>query len=376
MKKYIIGCKDIRDVIMNNSSNTEALVHFCHSPSSHTEGLNAFAIVMLVFILLNIIFHSIGCFLLVRLYKNGRQNVQQIYLINLSITHALGNVFQLVSRVLLIVSFPVISEKPVCDFQYFLINAMFTLFTFSYYMSMIYLTIDKALDILLNIKYPLYWNEKKAKHLVYATWVFGVILCLSVFFLYTFLELSFESVADVFFLYFYPTFDFSFILLAVVCYSFLFHKYKEARMAPAKIRCGNDVEKCGSLFAIFRTSRFYISVLLICTFLLFMVLPNMVYLFYGVIGRQKSTTLDDILLIFFNGSYLLDAWIYIFAQRPVLNLLCRKVQRRRYTSERFTCACLRTMKNKLDAGRNRMGESIPLDEVKGTQIHNHVGQKK
>ena len=87
----------------------------------------------------------------------------------------------------------------------------------------------------------------------------------------------------------------------------------------------------------FRQSRFHMCVLLISTFVLFMVVPNMVYLFYGVVGGHKSDTLDDALLILFNCSYLLDAWIYIFAQRSVRHLCCRKMHKKkewlRYTQQ-------------------------------------------
>ena len=289
------------------------------------HGVDIFAVTMLSLIMLNIIFHSIGCYLLLKLYKNGKENVQQIYLINLSITHTLGNMFQLISRVLLMVKNG--------DTAYFcIIVILLTLFTFSYYMSMVYITVDKALDILLNIKYPLYWNEHRAKYLVYLTWLVGVLTSVFVFVLHYVGNITVENIADHMFLYVYPLFDFTFVVLAVLCYSFLFHKYKQSRFSPCCPQNNVKIFNCkfravtGRVLKIFRTSNFYISVLLILTFLIFMVIPNLVYLVYGVLGGNKSKTLDDTLLILFNISYLLDAWIYIFAQQPVRRMLFKKLR--------------------------------------------------
>ena len=111
---------------------------FTHQLSTLPES-HVFATIMLVLILLNIFFHSIGCCLLIALYKNGRESVQQIYLINLSVTHTLGNVFQLISRILLM-----IHSIQMCNFM---IAILLTMFSFSYYMNMNYIVVDKALDI-------------------------------------------------------------------------------------------------------------------------------------------------------------------------------------------------------------------------------------
>ena len=212
-------------------------------------------------------------------------------------------------------------------------------------MSMVYITLDKALEILLHVNYPTLWNEEKAKHLVYLTWFIGLLWCTCMYLVYTLTNVNFDSVADMFFLYITPFFDFSFILLAVVSYGFLFHKYKLSQSPPATcasavVKHKNSGNKCSRLFKIFRTSRFYVSVLLITSFMLFMVLPNLVYMFYGVMGQHKSRGLDDALLVLFNCSYLVDAWIYIFAQ-PAVSHLIRRVARRRtphlHTSRRFMC---------------------------------------
>ena len=44
---------------------------------------------------------------------------------------------------------------------------------------MIYITLDRLLGITLNIRYPVYWNENKAKYLLIGTWVLGFISSLA-----------------------------------------------------------------------------------------------------------------------------------------------------------------------------------------------------
>ena len=295
--------------------------------------MDAFTITMTVLILLNVTFHSSGCYLLLRLFKNGQDNVQQIYLINLSVTHTLGNILQLLSRVLQLVDHGGSSTLKQLDTCIMVI--LLTVLTFSYYMSMAYITLDKALEILLNIKYPVYWNEQKAKRLVYTTWVVGVCMPVCVLLMHHIGHISIDAIADVLFLYICPTFDFSFTILAVITYSFLFQRYRKSRVLPTVSMhlthgmTNQESPNSNSIFKIFRKSNFYITVLLILSFLIFMVLPNMVYLFYGVVGGHKSKTLDEALLILYNISYLLDAWIYIFAQQSVRNLFYRKLRKRK-----------------------------------------------
>ena len=72
---------------------------------------------------------------------------------------------------------------------------------------------------------------------------------------------------------------------------------------------------------IFRKSRFYISVLLITTFLRFVKVPDLVYLFVGILNKNDSSTLLTACWVSYAVANLSDAYIYIFMQRDVRHLL-------------------------------------------------------
>ena len=57
--------------------------------------------------------------------------------------------------------------------------AMFAGISIVYYLDMIYLTVDKFLEIMLNIKYPLYRNKTKAKYLLLLTWLLALAIALT-----------------------------------------------------------------------------------------------------------------------------------------------------------------------------------------------------
>ena len=224
------------------------------------------------------------------------------------------------------------SPEVIADINVYILIFMFTGISFVYYCDMIYLTLDRLLDIVLNIRYRLFWNEMRARMLLLATWILGICLSVTISLLCYFINFNWE---DAFFTYFYPTLEFSFIVLAFVTYSFIFHKYKQTRGAPKVVGSRYNTRRRGSTVETFRNSRFYISVLIILTFLVFMVVPDLTYFFVGVIYGNTSDTLAVCCWISYAVSNLLDAWIYIFLQPSVRRLMWKKLglTKSRRTSE-------------------------------------------
>ena len=56
----------------------------------------------------------------------------------------------------------------------------FTSAAMVYYLSMFYITFDKLLEVILNIRLPVYWNVEKAKVLLLVTWVAGTLFGFSI----------------------------------------------------------------------------------------------------------------------------------------------------------------------------------------------------
>ena len=287
----------------------------------------ALQIIVSVLYLLIIVCHSFGCYLLLCLHKNEQDSTRQLYLINLSIIEAVGSIVGLVA-----IRIPKLFSVPWNNVQTYASIVLYTLFTFVYYANLFLIMIDKLMYILLNIKYPVYWNEAKTKVLLAVTWLLGVLIWIGMSLATYFTGYAYDN--DLF-KYFYPILDILFIIVVTVSYSVIFHMYKKTRLTPTESNSKRTRkrQRKKSNFQIFRNSRFYVSGLLIVTFLLFVVIPDLIYLFFRIKNGKENETLDDIILILFLVSYLSDAIIYIFMQVPVRRLLWKKL----FKSTRLSC---------------------------------------
>ena len=83
----------------------------------------------------------------------------------------------------------------------------------------------------------------------------------------------------------------------------------------------------GSKFSHFKESVYFIPTLLIGTFLLFMVIPDLTYIFVGIVSNRRSPQLLAACFLSYSVSALTDAWIYIYLQRDVRKLMKDKWRR-------------------------------------------------
>ena len=274
--------------------------------------LNIFLMLLYSFIA---IIHSLGSYILLSIYKNGTQSVNQLYIISLSISELLISILHFLNRLI-----ACHAEKGThnVDVNFYILSCE-TGICIIYYLNMFYITIDKLMEILLNIRYPIYWNEEKAKTLLMVTWFLGIIFSLSMIFALTFASFHNENS---FSKYFYPTIDFMFLAIALLTYGFIFNKFKHTRTSPT----GN---KHKSLFNVFLNSKFYISVLLISTFLLFTIVPDLIFMLCITINGNISEDVRVTCYIFYAISYVSDAWIYIIIQKSVrtrFQRICRNLK--------------------------------------------------
>ena len=273
--------------------------------------------------IVNVILHSVGSYLLISLYKSGEHNNQHLYLINLSFSEAFGNLIGIF--ITPIGDFISLSDKNtniIDEVQYYIWIIVDTLVEVLYFTSMIYITIDRLLDILLNIRYPIYWNEKKTKYLLFGTWVAGVLLCLVVSLLHALTGYDYD---DAFSTYFYPTFDFTFLIISIITYAFIFNKYKKTRVPPSSIQGDIPRSQQPSAFKIFQRSRFFTMFLLITTFIIFVIIPDLIYLSIGIIADNNSDVLLSSCFVSYSISNIVDGWIYIFTKPNVRHLLKKKM---------------------------------------------------
>lgn len=284
----------------------------------------------------NVLLHSIGIYLLVKIQQRNSGNIQTVYVINLSVCEAIMNFLELLRRIPSFFTIRADVESTISVVNEYIHIVMFTGISFVFYWVMIFLTLDRLLDILLNIRYPIYWNETKTKNLLGGTWFLGVMLCVTVSMLYYSIGFDWE---DAFFKYFYPAISIGFIGLAIVTYGFIFKRYRRTRTNPvcfynnpiATNQNFNTIDTTTSnrqpnAWTVFRKSRFYISVLLILSFIFFMLIPDMTYLLYGIIHKKKDEVLVAACWISYAISNCVDAIIYIFLQADVRKLLWMKIR--------------------------------------------------
>jgi hypothetical protein len=297
-------------------------------------------IIIFILININLILHSIGIYALINVYKNGVQTVEQLYIINLSLVELATQLLDFIRHLPNFLTFSDNASSTVQEVQYYLKIVLFTGVCPVYYLSMNYITINKLIEVILNIRYSVYWNEGKAKILLKITWCISIIVCIGFSLSYRFYKYQFE---DVFYKYVYPMFNFGFIIMATFTYSFIFYQFKQTRLPPSRYnsnqrkRYSEDLKKQKSSIAsrfvrrstvtlkVFKNSRFYVSVLLILTFLVFLVIPDVVYLVYGIILKNESQILETVVQISYELSFLADGFIYIFMQPRVRNLIRRKL---------------------------------------------------
>ena len=284
-------------------------------------------ITLLVLNLANSLLHGVGIYLLVTLFPQSRFKIQQRYLIHLSVCEFTINTLEVINILNGFVEYSPDAQSKVDEVFHYVLIIQFTGVSLVFYLDMIYLTLDRLFEIVLNIKYPVYWSEEKARNLLIVTWVVSGLITVAFCIAHGLLEWAWEPVI---FTYFFPTMEFLFVFLAITTYIFIFRKYKITRISPAPnleiLKLSPKTRKRRrSSFYIFRRSKFFIPVLLILTFLIFMVGADLTLLFVGVIQGNDSLELRTAVFISYAISNLFDAWIYIFLQKDVKRLLYRKL---------------------------------------------------
>lgn len=308
---------------MNDGRYEYDLLHKIHGPKFNTNlSLNS---ILLVLNLTNVILHSFGIYLLKIVCKRFKKTEQLVFLAHLSIAESLMNFIELIRRILDFLWIYDIRSHVIIEAHHYLQIVSLTGISFVFYMEMLYITFDRLVSILMNVYYPLYWNVTKTRYLLYATWLVGAILCVTICVTHYILHFNWRMPT---FTYFYPIVDVLFIILSIITYTLIFYKYwKSAKKIGANKNTPGVLQSKQSGFTFFRKSRFYIPVLLITTFFLFTASSDLIYLSYVRLVGKESETLLVVCWILYAVSNLIDVLIYIFMHHRVKTVLKEKVQR-------------------------------------------------
>lgn len=319
-----------------------------------------------------LVFHIIGlCFLIPVRHKSNQLSlgtgIQYIYLVLISINNIMDKSLILIKEI-----------NPGLSPWWF--KFIFTLssggFFVAYILIMTLLTVDRFLEVYLNIRYPTIWSKRKTKICLLVCYLISVtiVVCL----LLTCHD-SRQSLG-VLTTYIWPICHGVFIVTASVTYGYVLIKIRANRKRLANIhtsslrlavtstttgtssttssstiptrdneittnvvihdvsssppsttpavssqRSANSRQSTSSSrlrrnpsIAIIKVLRgFYVPTLFIVTFLIFLVIPDMVYLGYFLNSRYPPEWINDLAAVLYALAPISDALIYTFAFRPV-----------------------------------------------------------
>ena len=274
---------------------------------------------------ISVTMHVVGMYALLSLLPTSRGKTQRMYLINLTAVEICYNVLEFIRGVAELLG----HYSPWVD------NIQIVSWTgvsFIFYLAMMYIPLDRFALISFNARYKVYWNVRKTKLHVIGTWLFGCTVSVIVCVLRA--TTGFDWL-NVFFPWLYTTMDILVVLVAVTSYICI---HRTVRKSKNKVKVARPKESSSSPTGNIPTNdsrcqkrRFtskpmlLVPVMLIATYILFQLLPNLVYF----VAIRMRTNLSDITTticnIAYGMSHFVDAIIYIFLLKDVRMFLHQKL---------------------------------------------------
>jgi hypothetical protein len=148
------------------------------------------------------------------------------------------------------------------------------------------------------------------------------------------------EVHHILFTYVFPVCNTMYLMLATTTYALIFNKFKLTRNIPVEKRTRRrrqgvtesskpSTTETQSLLQIYRNSRFHIPVLIITSFLLFKVTPDLITEVLGCTDSVLEDTTLHVCLMSYSASGMISAYVYLFTQPSVKNLMRKKLRQLR-----------------------------------------------
>lgn len=277
----------------------------------------------------NCILHGVGAYLLYCYYRKNQECTQNICILNLACIELSYSFVDIISHMLHFIHYFGVRIKYYNAFMLFCCAIIFLQFGLIvlYYAAMIFLTGDRLFSTLFPFKYRQYFHNGKAKKIILATWILIGI------FVITLTAFSSQYGYLHFFYTFYPyqlicilAMDCIFLIFAVSTYIVMFCSYVKSRRIATQLRDE-------PILKTFMKSRFYISALIMGSFLLLCALAHIFqisYYFY----RDGLVTLESLMIytdISISLSFTSDGIIYIYLQKSVRKMFFKKFSLRQVT---------------------------------------------
>lgn len=272
--------------------------------------------------------HGFGAYLLHALSRSDH-DTQRLFLLNLACSEFLWNLVAIIRDAIRLAYLLICSyDKGHLVKAYFVVEmALATGVTYINYTAMLYLTVDRLLHIILHLRYDQYWNRRRTKILLGITWIFNIVLS-AVFAILTYFKFGyvFAYTSSAISVYIPTGLFVLYVIVCVVTYynMFMLHARSEQRSAS---HGSTTHAPTISLLKIFRKSRFFISVILIGSYMLLTVMPGLIRSMIILLKANENirTYVSMYYLISSRISHSVDGAIYIFLQSDVRKLLYKKV---------------------------------------------------
>ena len=319
-QKHIFAAARMRYIFVTRCAVNKALFSF-----GHRLTMLFFTVFIPLVIVCNNLLHFLGCYLLWKTYNWTTITTQQLIIFNLSLCESLDCCFWFIFYSLLFAGYEINSEQMGYLFCVHLGSAELL------YMLMMALTFDRLMNIVIGMRYQSIWTVGKTRKLLITFWVIGMVyLIVSVVLCYHLSATWFRNKVMV---YIVSAKSVAFIIVSIGTYNVLFWKYKKSRDSIRQFTISGDTDKNEhtSALQMFRNSRFYVSVLMILTYLLFHTIPYCVLTFLienSYLSMKNHVTAESSIAGFMlHLGYASDAVIYIFLQTNVRKTLSKMVCR-------------------------------------------------
>ena len=300
--------------LLQNSSEYFCLEEMCHTKASY----RAFSIVQAILCALNTVVHGFGLNLLISLHKDGHQTVHSILTINLSVAETfISFVTALMSITMNILSNDIIRNRSIlkgCDSFYR--NLVFNGLGNVWGYTMLYITLNKLVGIKFPMMHRVHVTKTKLKYLLIASWVFAT---LSFFRPYVF-EIKWSETSYMSYINITGLTINCFVI--IFTYLVIFKSLVESRRMMARNLPSS--KKTLTLFQVFRRSRFYTSVFLIFTYVLFFLVPFALKNCLVFFNRYTEYT-EYCNSVACSIGILSDAFIYTYVDGEVRKIMWKKL---------------------------------------------------
>ena len=310
--------------------------------------------------LVNVILHSIGSSLLYILQKRNRDATQLILIMHLSLSELMWSALAFVKTCINLFD----GVKPIVT-EYLTIIEL-TGVMWIYLISMILVTLDRFFHFYFLLKYNTIFTKRRAMWLCNILWFIGVVSCTAVGAVYY--QEPFEYL-DYFYKYIYPPLEFTFLFSAIITYSYILYTYrknalarKSKKMEPRRKSRGIGVSNKvvpldgeassskkdngdGRAYCVghstsppekvperakVRKPTLLIPSMIMMTFLVFIMIPDLTYMTIVYIQKKETTEVyNTVTWIMYMTGVPSDSVIYIFLQKTVRRELFRRLRLRR-----------------------------------------------